>query len=231
MATDLLGQGADLVGIGGGGGFNGSSITIFLLVIGFVIVGGFCAFLIIMRKQFKYNAVIFERVDGRFKVTGKDRAKKIKLGGHGDEIFQLQKRKKVLPMPTIQTGNNTYWYFISDDGEWINFGPGDFDENRREVGAQFLDKEMRYARSSLEYAFRERYDGPDFWQKYGGLVAYTALILVTAIGFWLLIDKMVDVAGTVKGAVDSAAKVLEATERLLGAADNVQSGGSGFIVG
>lgn len=232
MAEGILGQASELTGIGGGGQIAGG-ITNIIKIGGLVLFfGAIIAFVVVyfvLRAKYKFRVVIFERVDGRFKVTRRDMAKSEKLGEGGDEVFFLRKHKKLLPAPTIQTGNNIYWYFISDDGEWINFGPGDFDENRREIGAQFLDKEMRYARTSLDYMVKERYDKPGFWERYGGMVAYTVLILVTAIGFWLLLDKMLEISGSVNGAVQTAKEVLEESARLLGAIDTIQSGGAGYI--
>lgn len=131
-------------------------------------------------------------------------------------------------MPSIQSGKNTFLYFISDDGEWINFSHGDFDENRREAGAQFLDKEMRYARTSLQHLGEERYSGRGFWEKYGGMVAYSVLILVTCIGLWLIVDKMVEFHSTSSSVMNIAEQVLDKANQILGNVDSINSGGSGL---
>lgn len=230
MAVDLLQTAGDLTGFSGsGGGLNiGLIILIVLLIILFGVISGVITYFIVLKKQYKLTINIFERIDGRFIFTKKDKAKKIPIGKGGDEAIMLRKHKKMLPMPTMQTGINIYWYFISDDGEWINFAPGDFDEDRLKMGAQMLDKEMRYARTSLQYMQKERYDGaPTFMQKYGGLIAYTILILITAVGLWLILGRFSEIMGATDTAIDKAGELLEQSRRILGTVDAVK-GGSGI---
>lgn len=234
MAIDLISEGKSIIGIGAKEGVaktgvsGGTIMFIIVLILIFITLALLLTLWLLKRKQFKYKIIIFERIDGRFQVSRRDKARRLPIGKSGDEVMYLRKFKKFLPTPTIQTGINTYWFFISDDGEWINFGTGDFDENRREMGAKFLDKEMRYARVGLDTMIKERHDKPSFWEKYGGLIAYTVLILVTAIGFWLLMDKMLDVSASAGGAVDSARGVLEQIDKILAKVNNVCTGGAGY---
>ena len=64
-------------------------------------------------------------------------------------------------------GRRIYWYVIREDGEWIKFELEDIDQKMRKAGVHYLDKEMRYARTALEEALKERYDKPNFWKEYG----------------------------------------------------------------
>ena len=68
----------------------------------------------------KYNKkiVIFEKINGRFEPTRKDRAMELKFGRAGDTVFYLAKNRKYLPVPVIQTGRRKYWFAIREDGEW-----------------------------------------------------------------------------------------------------------------
>jgi len=228
MATDLLGGAAELTGIGQGSGVDvGLILLIFGMIILFGIVAAIITFAVMMKRQYKITIKKFERINGRFQPVATLKAKSIPVGTGGDSALELKKPKKMLPMPTIQTGINTYWYFVSDDGEWINFGPGDFDEDRATMGAHMLDREMRYARTSLQQMSKERYDQPSFMQKYGGMIAYAALIIVTAVGFFLIVREMAGTAASSKSAVDAAKEVLKETARILGALDNIK-GGSGI---
>jgi hypothetical protein len=197
------------------------------LIIVFGIFAGISAFVIAIKRQYKIKVKKFERVNGKFQEVGIIKAKTVPVGNGGDSALLLKKPKKMLPMPTIQTGINTYWYFVSDDGEWINFGPGDFDTDRKTMGAHMLDREMRYARTSLQQMSKERYEGETFLQKYGGMIAYAALIIVTAVGFFLIVREMASTAQASGAAVDAATDVLKEAARILGALDNVK-GGSGI---
>ena len=227
MAVDLVGGFNDLTGGVGSGIDFGLIITIFALIVLFAVIGGIAAFVIASQMQFKVKVRVFERVAGKFRPTRSDKAKRMIIGQGGDEILYLKKHKKMLPMPTIQATQNTYWFFISDDGEWINFELGDFDDDRRAMGASFLDKEMRYARAGLQLMAKERYDKRGFMEKYGGMIAYAVLILVTSVGFWLLIGEMIDVSQASTGAINAAKEVLAETGRILGSLDTIK-GGSGI---
>lgn len=229
MATNILGQASELTGIGQAG--SGVDVGLILLIFGLIIIFGILAaivtFVIMMKRQYKITIKKFERVNGRFQPVATIKAKPIAVGTGGDSALMLKKPKKMLPMPTIQTGINTYWYFVSDDGEWINFGPGDFDQDRQTMGAHMLDREMRYARTSLQHMSKERYEQPSFLQKYGGMIAYAALIIVTAVGFFLIVREMASTSSASAQAVEASKDVLKEAARILGALDNIK-GGSGI---
>ena len=102
------------------------------------------------------------------------------------------------------------------------------DEELGKVGVEPVDRDMRYMHVAIRRNIKERFETVTFLQKYGGLMAYTALIAVTGVMMWLLFDKFLAISGAVQGAVEAAEKVLEAAQQVLGAVDNVQSGGSGI---
>ena len=154
-----------------------------------------------------------------------------KIGDGGDNVLYVGKFKKFLPTPSIQTGRNIYNYFIREDGEWINFGIEDLDNKSRELGAYFLDKEMRYQRAALQKNLRERHQKLSFMEKYGGMIVWITLILVIIVGFTLWMDKIIEITGTVDGMVETAGQnteaILKSVEGLVVKMDNV-CGGSGI---
>jgi len=231
----LMGTAGELTGIGagGGGGDGGVSLgTVLLIIFIILIVGGgvaWLAYYLVMKKQFKYKIVIFERVDGRFRPSKKDKAKKMKLSNAGDEVIKLKKHKKTLPLPSIQTGQNTFWYYISDDGEWFNFGPGDFDEDRLELGAEMLDKEMRYARTSLLGSFDERYDSRSWWDKNKEWVMTLAYIVIIGVMVFLVFREFNTIISGSQKAVEASGEVMKSAEKVLSSLNHV-CGSSGYTV-
>ncbi|MFB6246884.1 MAG: hypothetical protein ABEI74_04825 [Candidatus Pacearchaeota archaeon] len=212
-----------------GGGVEASSIIIGLVVLIFVgILAAFGTYMYIQRKKYKYKVVIFERVNGVFQPTKRDKGKIEKISNAGDNVFILRKHKKTLPVPSIQTGQNTYWYYVSDDGEWINIGPADFDQQRRELGAQFLDKEMRFARSELHQMADRKYDQQSFLQKYGGLLASGAMLLLVGIAIYLIMDKVIEAMNQIPKMLEQATNVQEQTQKLVSRLEALK--GSGQIV-
>ena len=201
-----------------------SVMTWFILFIVFALIFGVCLFFFLRWLKFNKRIIIFENVGGRFQPVRNDKAMVFGLGRTGDVVFYLRKNKKYLPVPTIQSGNNTFWYGIKEDGEWINFGIEDINEKMREAGAFFLDKEMRFARVGLQRNLKERYEKLSFMQKYGGLVAYIGLIAITGIMIWLLFDKFIEVSGQVAEMVAASKEVIIETKSVVAALDNVCTG-------
>lgn len=226
--TDRVGE---MTGIGSGGGGGISGGTVVLVILGIIVaaaIAGFVAYTLVQRKQFKYKIIIFGRVDGRFTIIGRDKGKKQKLSNAGDEVLRLKKAKKVLPMPSIQTGQNIFWYYISDDGEWINFGPGDFDEDRRALGAHFLDKEMRYARTSLQEMTNKRYNQSSWWEKNAQWMVPLITFVVMGIIMFLIVREYSAMTSGAQKAIEASGKVMEQAEKVLSSLDNVCTGGSGY---
>ncbi len=201
-----------------------------IIVIGFIVAVLSLAFFFILRYlKFNKKIIIWEKVNGRYEITKRDKAQQMSLKGTGDTLFYLRKYKKYLPTPLIQTGRNTYWYVIREDGEWINIGMQDIDLAFREVGAHFLDHEMRYARTQLQGHIKDRYDKPKFWSQYGALIVNVAAITIIMVFLFLIVQDLQEIAGAVTRSIDSAALVNAETARILGAVDTVINGGSGIV--
>jgi hypothetical protein len=207
------------------------SVVVWLAIILVVaaIVGLF-TWLYIKRKKFKYTITIFEKINGRMEPTKRDRAVEIRHGGDGTTVFYLEKNKKTIPRPTIQTGRNSYWFWIREDGEWINFGPGDFDEEARKLGAHFLDKEMRYARTSIQKGLKDRFEKKPSWlAEHWTMIAGISFIAIIGILTFLLFKQWIELAGATNEGVAMAGEVLDKVQVVLGSLDNICSGGRGYV--
>ena len=174
------------------------------------------------RSQYNIRIVAYGNVGGVWQEKIVDRAIVFKLGG-GDTIIHLRKTGKYLPRPRLQSGPSTYWYMIRSDGEWINVSIEDFDEKMRKLNVNYLHEEMRYSRASLQKLLRENYQKRDFWEKYGGVIAYSTLILLTGVSIWFAGDKLLDILGRIDGLFESSVRVMERTENVLVSLDNICS--------
>lgn len=198
------------------------------MIIIVLILSGVAMFFFILRYLFSKKLVVFEKIAGQIQVTRRDSAREIRLGQAGDTAFVTRRTKKTLPRGQIQTGKNIYWYYIREDGEWINFGIKDIDEVMREAGAHFVDKDMRYARLGLQKNFEKRLQKVTFWDKYGAWIMWTTYLLVTGIMTWLLFDKFIELAGKVSSILDVGEKIMEQSESILVSMNNICTGGTGF---
>lgn len=197
----------------------------------FGILAGVTTWIIMSNKKFNKKVSVFEKISGRIEPIGTYKAMITKIGDAGDDVLFIKKLKKYIPTPSIQTGRNVYWFIVRKDGEWINVGIEDFDEKSREMNVYFLDKEMRYARASLQKNLKERYAKLSFIEKYGGLIVWTTLCVVIMVGFILFMDKMLEITGAIDAmmsvASDETKEVLQAVEGVVNKLDNL-CGGSGI---
>ncbi len=199
-----------------------SIISILVLI---VIAGLFAlwAWWYISKRRFKYKIIIFAKIDGKYKNIGSDRAMERRVGHGGDTVFYIKKLKKIVPTPTIQTGANTYWMAKREDNELINIGMEDIDLIFKEAKVHYLTPETRYARASLQKLNKDRYDKETFWQKYGRDAMTIVFIVVISIMLLLIASKMMEIVGSVDGAMKSAGEIIEKANQVLGTLDNVCS--------
>ncbi len=203
-----------------------SGLTIFFIIVFLGIVASVILFWYMSGKKYNKRIVIFENVDGQFKVTRKEWAAEIRLGASGDTIFYWRGAKAHRPPGLLQTGPNIFWYFKRSDGEYINFGLEDLNQKMREMGANFLTQEVRYARTGLQKNLKDSYDKPKWWEKHGAMVLFMGMIIVFGFSMWFAFDKFVEVISTQSQLTDKIAAFMDQSNDLLSKLDNIQ-GGSG----
>ena len=203
-------------------------VTYLILFVIFSFLVGIGVYLFVQRLKYNKQVVIFEKINGQFEPIKKDRAMLISHGRGGDKIFYIRKLKRYQPMPAYQTGRNTYWFWLRQDGELINFTPGDFDWESKQLGAKFLDKEMRYARVELQETLKERYNKPKFWEKYGGFILNIVAIAIILLFFWLIVREFLNSLGALQTVTDTTNKVLDRASTVISSLDNICTGGSGI---
>ncbi len=197
-------------------------ITWLLIAVIFLVCVGVGAWFFVRWLKFNNKIIIFEKIAGRFEHTKTDKAMEIKVSLAGDTAFFLRRHKKYLPRPTLQAGRRVYWFFIRSDGEWINIVPEDFDEKARTLGAKFLDKEVRYARSQIQKGLKERYDKDSFWKSHGATILTFSFIALIAVMSWFLFDKWIEGLNAVPNILDKLSILIEKV-------DNACTGGAGYV--
>ncbi len=208
-------------------GLSGSFIVDFIMWMVFaLILGGMIGFVVyyfMIMKKYNLKIEVFQKVSGRYERVAMDKAMIIKLGRGGDQIFLLKKHKKYITKGRLQIARNTYWYLIREDGEWINISIEDFDKKMRELKVNYLHEEMRYTRAALQKFLKDNYDKTSFLQKYGGLLAYSLLIIITGIFVFLIMGKGMDLMQTMNSVMETTKDVIETQKNILASLDNICS--------
>ena len=231
--ADLMGTATESLGgivpTLGEGSFIFKVIMWALIVLIIVGVIGLLFWLFLRWTKYKYLIRIFEKVNGQWELARKDRAMEVKFSTAGDTIFHLRKAKKYIPTPSFQSGRRTFWMFKREDGELINFRMGDLDELQKTMGAKFLDKEMRFARTQIHKGLKDRYDAPGFWKQYGLLVISIVYLTILGVMVYISLGQFIRIIGNSATVIDAGGEVVKEVERLLSMMNNVCTGGTGYV--
>lgn len=200
--------------------FSGASNYVLLIAGALVvtaILGGifYAAYLYF---KFNQNIVMFEEIKGRVYPIGKDKGMLQRVGTAGDFWLVTKKIKKILPKGKIKMGRNTWWYFIREDGEWINFGLQSLNETMKLAKAYFVDEDMRLQRLGIQRNLTQRFVKQTFWDKHGIAITYAMFIIIVTVCLVVLFQKM-------EGNWAAAADTAQAIERMAQAVEGLRGTG------
>ena len=173
--------------IGGMGGF--ASILLVIAISTLILLGiSFLIFIFYIKKQYYIKIHLFRLVGNVPTRIAVHEAKEVPFGMAGDRlwlvapagIFKLKAIKWLSP-GKIQSGANEFWYYIRDDGEWINFKMDDLNDVSRKAGVKFVQEDMRLQRLAIERLLEQRLLDQTFWEKWQTVIMTMMFFLVVAI--------------------------------------------------
>ena len=219
-ASDILEQlGVDFsTGTVGNIGFT---ISIFFLVAGLV---GIATYFYISKKSYNKQIYIFGEVNGITQRIGSDTAKEVVLPFTSIRAFYLKKTKVFLPRPSIQTDKNEFWYFIRDDGEWVNIGLGNLNRILKQLGLKYDHTDMRMSNASLKKLVEKNYKKTNWLKEYAPYIAIGIMILMLGITAFLVVREGAAISGGLASITNEVGELLEVISDLLSKTDNIVSG-------
>ena len=163
-------------------GSIGLGLLIFVLSILVVGMIGFGVYYWASKKQLKYTIPLYRMIGSKPIRVATYKAKDFKIGLAGDKLWYIPKLKKYIIPASIQTGANEYPHFERSDGEFINFGLGDIDEDMKLAGVKYIDQDMRSNRIAISNILEARFKGKQsFWDKYGNMIAQAIFYLIVCV--------------------------------------------------
>jgi len=165
--------------------------------------------------MFNKKIVIFKRVNGVVRPSETIKGMFQKIGTAGDYWLVTKKYKKVLARPRNEISKNTFWYFIRADGEWINFGLGDFDAQMKEAGANYQDNDMALSRVAIDRNLKDRFQKEGFWDKYGQTIMNIIFAVVLMVCVVVVMTK--------------TQKCIEVLREVIEIANNMRNCGGGVV--
>ena len=166
--------------ISGGGNLTTIALVIVISIIIMVLIA--ITVLYFMRKKtYIYSIHVFKLVGNTPTRVGVYRAKMIPIGRAGDQLMYVGKLKKYLPPPAIQSAKNEFWFWIREDGEFINFSMDNLDSISKKAGIKFIHQDMRMQRLATDRLLEQRLMQKSFWEKYGDMIGMAILYIIIAV--------------------------------------------------
>jgi hypothetical protein len=163
------------------------ALVIAIAVVVLVLIGGLIYWRQI-KKAYWINIHVFRLIGNIPTRVAIYTAREIPFGMAGDKLWKVApsgliklKTLKWLPVGKIQTAPREWWYYIRDDGEWVNFQMSDLNEISRNMGIKFVQEDMRLQRLATERLLEQRLMNKTFWEKWGTTVMLIIVFLVVAI--------------------------------------------------
>ena len=173
--------------LSGAGGSVGTIALVIVIAIVLVILIAVSVLLVMRKRTYIYSIHIWKTIGNTPTRVGVYRAKMIPIGRAGDQLLYVGKLKKYLPPPTIQSASNEYWFYIREDGEFINFGMEDLDAVSKKAGVKFIHQDMRMQRLATDRLLEQRLMQKSFWEKWGDMIGMAILYIVIAVALTIFL--------------------------------------------
>lgn len=209
--------------LGGIGSTMFKAMTIFFLALIVITIVGITLYVVLTGRKFNKQIIIWEKINGKWEITGRDKGMETKFGSVGDGVLYLKKRKKYLALPTIQTGRRVYWYAIREDGEWINIGLEDIDTAMKQAKAKFLHTEMRAWRTSFQSNLKAKLDKPSIMERYGTIIISVVVFAILGLILWFVADRIVSMIDRLGEVTNTLNELMQTNQKVLTSLDRICS--------
>jgi hypothetical protein len=219
---------------------GGSIALVIAIVVVLLILVGVLIYWRSVKKAYWINVHVYRLIGNVPTRVAIYSAREINFGMAGDKLWKVApsgmmkfKVIKWLPVGKIQTAPREFWYYIREDGEWINFALADLNDIQKKAGIRFVQEDMRLQRLATERLLEQRLMNKSFWEKWGTTVMMIIVFLVVAICMVVIFyqfSKVIDKFSEVTSMNLETSKILLKVfgEHFINDAQNV-TGGQGLI--
>lgn len=182
----------------------------------------------VTRKKYNIKIVIFEEINGIPQIVKRDVASIVNISSTGDKVLLLNKHKHLgingyISMPRYKYGLDTYAFFITEEGELINFKFESINKSLKEMKVQFASSDLKYARASLQKLLKDNYKKSSLLKELLPYVGFGFLIFMLALSVWLVSGKLIEILGAIPPLLESVSALADKQQQILGALENVCS--------
>lgn len=221
FSDTLQGLGVDL---GTSGALNNFTfirdIIIFLLMCG---VAAGVTYYVINKRQWNKTIVKFREDNGITRRIGVEKAKEIILPNTSVRAFYLKNSKVYLPRGSIESAENEYWYFIRNDGEWLNVGLQNINDTFTQLGLKYDHSDMRMANAALKKLVDKNYKKSNWVKEWAPYIGFGVIIIMVAIGGYLVMGESAKIVNAAGNNVEALKDITQTMNEILKSLDNIKT--------
>jgi hypothetical protein len=190
-----MAEGVDLASVNpfknfsiGGMGTMANILLVIAIAVLILLCLGFFIYWWYIRKVYYIKLHVFRLVGNIPTRVAIYTAREVPFGMAGDKLWKVAPAGvwkimivKWLPVGKFQTAPNEFWYWIREDGEWINFVPTDIDESSHKMNVKFVQEDMRLQRLATDRLLEQRHMEKSFWDRWQNTIMTILVFLVVAI--------------------------------------------------
>lgn len=192
-------------------------VAIVVVVASLICVG---VYFLIQYLRFNKTIKLFTLVGRKPQLLITSKAKEERLGLAGD-FWWKTKKGKILPRGRIQMAKNEYWYYQKEDGEWVNFGLDDIDEQLKKAGAKLKDEDMSFSRIGIQRNLKDRLQAQSWWDKHGQAIMTIIFVIILSVMLIMVMQKMAKNWEIANRVADSNLAIAKQTEEIAKNLENI----------
>lgn len=218
----------------GAGAGNSFLFILAVILIAVMIIGllGVIIYFFVVKKQFWIRIHVFRLVGNIPTRVAIFSAREVPMGMAGDKLWRVAPKGflkfkiiKWLPVGKFQTAPSEFWYWIRQDGEWINFTPSDIDSISQKMNVKFVQEDMRLQRLATDRLLEQRLMDKTFWEKWKDTIMLAIFFLVIAVCVVLIFYQFSKLLDKVFPMVELLTRSLSLVEQTCKITYNSTSGG------
>lgn len=175
-------------------------IIIFLIL---CIIAGGGTYYYLNKRSFNKTIVKFREINGVTRRVGIERAREVVLPNTSVRAFELKSSKFFIPRPSKETSENEFWFFIREDGEWVNVGLGNLNQKLKELGIKYDHTDTRMANAALKKLVDASYKKTNWLKEWAPYIGYAVIIIMLGISGYLVMGESAKVVGASAGNVEA----------------------------
>lgn len=205
------------------GVFNFSFITDLVIFLVLAVFAGAFTYWYLQRKTYNKTIVKFREVNGITRRIGVEKAKEITLPNTSVRAYYLRKSQFYIPRPSIESAENEYWMFVRNDGEWVNVGLTNLNEELLKFGLKYDHTDMRMANAALKKLVDRSYKKSNWIKEWAPYIGFSVVIILVAISGYLVIGEAAKVNSATATNVVTLGEILKSMNEILSNVNNIGS--------